>query len=773
MTERAELDSELRKAERRFREFVDSVQLIGLQLDHEGKIAYCNSFLCALSGWPREEVLGRNWFDMFLTPEDREALLPMYLQSMRDGNIPAHHENAIVTRRGKLRMISWHNAHVRDPQGKVVGVNSLGEDITEWHRYREELQFARQSLEMSAVPMIWISPAEDFRLAQANPAACRHYGRNLEDLKRMQVWDWDPQFPPGRMKDFWEALRTVRSITYETVHEVAGGHGVPVEVTSSYLSFEGREYITSSIRDLSSQKSAEESLRESEARYRTLIENMSDIVFVVSSAGEILSLSPSFESVTGWRRSDWIGRWFADLLPEADRAAVAEQFTEVAETGGSRALEMRLGKVTGGQVTVECRLTLHRRADKVVGVSGVARDVTDRKKWERELIRARDAAEAAVQMKSEFVATVSHEIRTPMNAILGMADLLLDTKLDEEQRDCAQMLRQSAEGLLTILNDILDFSRLEAHKLSIASAPFDLAEVVREVTELLSLQASQKGLTLSRHTVPPRLPLLLGDAGRIRQVLFNLAGNAVKFTERGEVCVRVTAAPASAGRLSVRIEVSDTGIGIQEHKLPQMFDMFTQADAGFSRRFGGAGLGLAISKRLVELMGGHISLTSRTGEGTTAWFELTLETVPGEIRPALERPDEESPAAPVELAGELRVLVVEDNLVNQRLTMRQLEKLGCRVEIASDGQMAVQMCMDGEFDLILMDCQMPVMDGYDATRRLRSLNGWTQRVPIIALTANIFPEDRQRCIDAGMTGFLTKPVLLEHLRRALAGGRVS
>ena len=769
VTARMQAVEELRLAERRFREFVDSVQLIGLQLDHEGRIAFCNSFLCGLTGWSREQILGRNWFEVFLTPEDRKALLPVYLQSVRDGKIFAHHENEIVTRDGALRMISWHNSLIRDADGKVIGANSLGEDITEWHGYREELQFARQSLETSAVPMVWMSPAHDFRLVRANPAACRHFGYSLEDLKKLHVWNWAPQFSPARMRDFWEALRTAGSITYETVHHAAGGQRIPVEVTASHFAFGGDEYITSSIRDLSSQKAAEESLRESEARYRTVIENMSDLVFVVSDGGEILSLSPAFENVTGWRRADWTGRQFADLLPEQDRAGVLEQFSEVVHSGGFRTLEMRLGKMTGGQVTMECRLTRHGHGAGAAGVSGVARDVTDRKKWERELIRARDAAEAAAQMKSEFVATVSHEIRTPMNAVLGMAGLLLDTNLDEEQREYAQTVKQSAEGLLTILNDILDFSRLEANKLVTEVAPFDLAQVVKEVTELLSAQARQKGLTLQRDVTPPRLPLLLGDAGRIRQVLFNLVGNAVKFTERGNVIVAVTAIPVTEERLSVRVEVSDTGIGIPEHKLSQMFDLFTQADPGFARRFGGAGLGLAISKRLVEMMGGHISLTSQAGKGTTAWFELTLDCAPAEVEQTLEAADE-APAGAAEdgSARGLLVLVVEDNLVNQRLTVRQLEKLGCRVEVAPDGQAALQKCTGGAFDLILMDCQMQVMDGYDATRQLRGLDGWTQRVPIIALTANIFPEDRQRCLDAGMTGFLSKPVLLEHLRRVLA-----
>lgn len=402
-----------------------------------------------------------------------------------------------------------------------------------------------------------------------------------------------------------------------------------------------------------------------------------------------------------------------------------------------------------------------------IGAIEVSRDVTARQEFERELIRARDAAEEGERAKAAFVATVSHEIRTPMNAVVGMTDMLLDTFLDDEQREYAQNIQQATSNLLTLVNDILDFSRLEAGRLTIEQSPFDLGSCIREAVELMQPQIQARGLGMEFTTAPATLPRLSGDAGRIRQVLLNLLSNAIKFTHEGQIEVRVLCETRAPDRVGVHIAVRDTGIGMPKAAKQRLFESFTQLDNGSTRRYGGSGLGLAISKSLVELMGGKIGIDSEPGAGTTAWFTLTLPAAP------LEHPvNQSAPAAEsgwtVPMNGHCRVLLVEDNAVNQRLGQRQLEKLGLRVNLAADGAEAVELCRNIAYDLILMDCQMPVLDGYEATRRIRELGDWGRGVPIVALTANAFPEDRQRCFDAGMNAHLAKPIRFETLRDTLA-----
>ncbi len=384
--------------------------------------------------------------------------------------------------------------------------------------------------------------------------------------------------------------------------------------------------------------------------------------------------------------------------------------------------------------------------------TGVLSDITERKKVLDDLLQAKSRAEAADQAKTEFLARMSHEIRTPMTGVLGMAHALLGGDLKAEQKSCVELIVVSGESLLTLINEVLDLAKVESGQMVLESAPFDLRRLVREVVSLMAPVAAGRGLELRWSYDGP--DWFSGDLVRVRQVLSNLLNNALKFTEEGGVNVRVSMLDQT-----VRMEVEDTGVGVAPAKQELIFERFTQADDSTTRRYGGTGLGLPICRQLVELMGGRIGLDSRLGQGSNFWVNLPLKTTAPPEAPS------ETPNS-VDLSG-LRILLAEDTVVSQKVAMNFLNRFGCKVDLAANGKEAVRLFREKRFDMVLMDCHMPILDGFSATRIIRKLKGG-QEVPIIAFTASTVGDELEQCREAGMDFILTKPLTPNALREALS-----
>jgi two-component system, sensor histidine kinase len=497
-----------------------------------------------------------------------------------------------------------------------------------------------------------------------------------------------------------------------------------------------------------------------------IIRSMNDSLVVTTPDGVMERVNKATLGLLGYEEKELIGNQLGIILSSTvmfgKKIPDSNEFVDIISRGYVNNLETTYRAKDGRLIPVLLSASLmHGMDNSVQGIVCVALNITERKQAEQVLREAKEAAEAASKAKSQFLANMSHEIRTPMNGVIGMLDLMLDSNMNESQLRLARMAHSSAEKLLYVINDILDFSKIEAGKLELQPVVFRISDMVKEVNDLFWLKAQKKNIGMTLHIDESVPDTVEGDSVRLRQILINLKGNAIKFTEHGEVSLEVRLEEETQEDILLRFEVRDTGTGITPAAQRKIFDAFSQADDSMARRHEGTGLGLAISKQLVEMMGGNIGMESTPGKGSLFWFKVRLKRAHAIAK---QRFEEETQGIETESCArdiQLRVLLAEDNPVNQEVGRLILEGLDCLVEVVDDGRHAVEELFSEQYDLVFMDCQMPDMDGYEATKMIRKreakIGGETRRVPIIALTAHAMEGDREHCIEAGMDDYITKP----------------
>ena len=608
------------------------------------------------------------------------------------------------------------------------------------------------------------------RILMANTTAQRMMAPTRRDAD--QPWtllDWNAVRPDGRPIPIEECPAAVALSTGQVINgELLGVQPQPGE-ERRWLVIGARTFrtvpsptgeettlVVTSFTDVTELRRLEEQRKAAESIIENIFTTSIDVHVALNERGQFALLNSSLERLLGLPAAEILGRHFNEFVHPDDRERTADAARRALAGEEIISFENHIPTREGGLRTLQWN-AVYTPARQLISASG--RDVTEQRRHQAELTRAMRAAEAATNAKSAFLATMSHEIRTPMAGVIGMLNLLLDTSLDDMQRGYAQASLSSAESLLIVLNDVLDFSKIEAGHLTLERVPFDPAMLIRDAVSLFNVAARHKGVALHGELTLPGPLTLMGDPGRIRQVLLNLLSNAVKFTSQGEVRVSGRVEPIQGDVLDLVLVVSDSGIGMTPEAQARLFEPFVQADSSTARRFGGTGLGLAISRRLCEMMGGGIGVQSEPGRGSRFSVRIRCQSVKTVAVKA------DAPAAPRSFSG--HVLLAEDDPVNALVATRLLTKLGLTVRRVASGREVLMAMEQDTFDMIFMDMQMPELDGVEATQRVReSGQPWSQ-VPIVALTANVFEDDRRRCLDAGMNGFLTKPLGIGALTETL------
>jgi len=731
---------------------------IGMALvSTEGKWLKANVSLCKMLGYSEEELLAKTFQDI-THPDDLQMDLN-YVSQLLAGEIETYSmEKRYFHKQGQIIWILLSASLVKDSDELPLYFIVQIENITERKRAEEALRLTQFSFDHSSEGIFWINA--DACIVDVNEAACRSLGYSREELLQLTIHDIDPLVNIEAWKKYLGAIRQHGSITIETAHVTKEGLQFPVEINANYIRHESKEITCTFVRNITERKQAEESLWNERAFLRTLIDAAKDLIFFKDRNGLYLGCNKACEAFIGLSEQEQIGKSDFDFFDKEMAERIAMKDLEILESGVSSSIEEWIQSSTAGRLLLETiKAPIYDKEGQPIGLVGVSRDITERKQMENDLREAKAAAESANRAKSEFLANMSHEIRTPMNGLLGMAQLLEMTDLTQEQQVYVDTLKVSGKSLMSLINDILDLSKIEAGKIEIEQAEFSLLQSIKDIVLLQKQVAYQKGLSLDVSLSSDIPNYLLGDSLRLKQILLNLLGNAIKFTTHGGITIKAQLLDQHVDSVLVQIVVSDTGIGIAPDALDKIFKPFVQEDGSISRKYGGTGLGLSISSRLAELMGGSISIESTLGAGS--YFTVTLPFSTGNrssIQENLETTKVSWNGPP------LRILLVEDDETNTKYGVSLLKKLGLDVIAVVNGMECLTALEQGTFDLVLMDINMPVMNGEEALKEIRSKKQETSlHLPVIALTAHSLRGEKERFLEEGFDAYLSKPIEIKEL----------
>jgi PAS domain S-box-containing protein len=908
LTERKQAEAALRESEERFQAFMNNSPAVAFIKDEEGRILYMNEIMEQRFQISLDEMFGKTDYD-WMPADVADAVTAVDRQVLESGE-PQQIIELVPTPDGHTYEWLVMKFCIGASDGRKL-LGGVAIDVSEQRHAQRALQDSERYYRelFDEAPVAYHELDLENRITRVNATEFQILGYTAEEMIGHAITDFIVEDSSAVVSG------DSRQGSSERIFRRKDGRKVPVLMRQTLMTDSAGVVCgtRATLQDISELKRKEQELRYAEEKYRSIFENAIEGIFQTTPEGSYMSVNPALATIYGYDSVDHLMGTITHIARQLYvRPGRRAEFAAIMQEKGSVSdFESQIYRRDGTIIWISERARAVRDGDgKLLYYEGTVEDITARREAEEAIRKARDAALESARLKSEFLANMSHEIRTPMNGIIGMTGLLLDTEMSPKQRDFAQTISGSADALLTIINDILDFSKIEAGMLMFEEIDFQLGSVVEGSVELLAARAATKDIELASLVYNDVPTGLRGDPGRLRQVLTNLIGNAVKFTDKGEVVVRANCQEMDDTHITIRFSVTDTGIGISQEAQEKLFQAFVQADGSTTRRFGGTGLGLAICKQLVARMGGEIGVTSQPGKGSTFWFTARFEKqagggmavprpgklqnvrvltvddnetnrailhhlfsnwempeqqaasgpealsimnaeaargkafdlavldmqMPGmdglelartikkdprfaatrlvmltsvdrqedpdalretgvdayltkpvkqsqlfdcltmvmssdietrEIKSGLIALDERSAELTAEPAGNLRILIAEDNPVNQKVALFQLQKLGYLADVVDNGRRAIEALAKSHYDVIFMDCQMPELDGYEATRDVRAIEGDERHTWIIAMTANSLEGDRQKCLDAGMDDYVSKPVKPEHLQAAL------
>jgi PAS domain S-box-containing protein len=764
----------VQKEQIRYREFARFAELARnpvVRTNKEREIIWANDAYLALTGYSREEVLGKKPSQLTLSPETDAEEVTQLIRALNRGEAAS----ATLLNQSKTGRMYWVNLDIQplfDDQKRLEGFQAIETEVTdlvEAQRRADDALANLNAYQSALDEHSIISVADQFgRIEFVNDRYCEISGYSREELIGQSYTSvQSDKHDPSYFQSMRDTINAGHSWHGEVCNRAKDGSLFWVDATVVPLPAtrtEGPRFV-SVLYDITERKRTETELKEALSHSSTFFDVSSELLAIFDRQGKAVKLSKAAAKIIGRSEEELIGRSTTDFIHPEDKEQTAIAMQKLLDTGELDNFVARYIHPNGEVRSVEWR-------SKIVGdfIYATARDVTERLATEAELLAAREQAEAANRAKSSFLANMSHEIRTPLNGVIGVVGALSRTDLTQNQREMVDLIQSSGETLELLLSDILDVSKIEAGKFSLQPEPFDLRKSIEATAQVMGIRAEEKGLGFHVRFGPGTEGLFEGDGVRVKQIVSNLASNAVKFTQRGQIDINITATDKADGSCDVMISIKDTGIGFDEQTKKRLFARFEQADASITKNFGGSGLGLSICRTLTDMMGGQFLVTSEAGIGSLFSVILPLPRVQPE---ALNTPAQTStspvPNAILPHTTSHSILLAEDHLVNQRVIAMILEPHGIALTIAQNGQEAVELWQNAHFDLVLMDMQMPIMDGLSATKRIREIerSEGFRRTPIAMVSANAMKEHITQSFWAGCDFHIAKPVTPETLLKGI------